>query len=43
MLLGCLGNDKMAGDGTDKGSCNGGELCTAAGTCLGTYYRHNEC
>ena len=41
--LGCVGNDNTAGDGTDRGSCYIGELCTAAGTCLGTYFGHNEC
>ena len=42
MILGCVGNNKTAGDGTDQGSCNVGEFCTASGTCLGTYYGHNE-
>ena len=33
--LGCT-DGGVAGTGANQGTCNAGEFCTAAGTCLGT-------
>ena len=35
-LSGCVGDDGAQGDGTDQGSCDANQLCTAEGRCLGT-------